>query len=389
MPLTRTGAPTLRASSEAVFVTRLEEGGRDGFRLAVKDLVDVAGTITTAGSAVVASVATPAAADADCLDGARRAGTVLVGKTNLSELAFSPVGTNPHFGSPLNPLDPSLIPGGSSSGSAVAVATGLADAAYGTDTGGSVRIPAACCGVYGLKRSAGSVSMSGVWPLAESLDSLGVLAADPARLAEGVRLLLPDLAPGTTLLGRVGRVRVRLPRLGASDPRIDAAVDAALAAAGLEVVEVELPGWAAATRAGSVILLAEAAARHGHLLRERHRLDPLVAGRLDEGCALAPEAVAAARAVGATWAEELAAAMVGLDALALPTLPAFPPKVGTASVSTLTALTRAANVAGVPALAAPIPVPGLGLPASLQLLAPRGGEAELLVLGEFFGATGS
>jgi len=389
MPVSRPTPPTRRSSSGAVFVTRLEEGTGDRFRLAVKDLVDVEGTITTAGSALVASAAAPAAVDADCLDGARRAGAVLVGKTNLSELAFSPIGTNPHFGSPLNPLDPSLIPGGSSSGSAVAVAAGLADAAYGTDTGGSVRIPAACCGVYGLKCTTGSVSTQGVWPLAESLDSLGVLAAEPARLAVGVRLLLPDLAPGATLCGRVGRLRVRLPQVGAPDPRLEAAVDAALAGAGLDVVDVELPGWAAATQAGSVILLAEAAGRHAHLLRERNRLDPLVAGRLEEGRALAPESVAAAREVAAAWTAELAAALVGLDALALPTLPTLPPKVGAASVPVLTALTRAANVAGVPALAAPTPVPDLVLPASLQLLAPRGAEAALLVLAEAIGSAGS
>ena len=111
----------------------------------------MAGVPTTAGSRAVEQSAAPATADAACLAGARAAGARIVGKTNLHELAMLPLGTNPWFGTPVNPLDPALIPGGSSSGSAVAVATGEADVALGSDTGGSIRIPAACCGITGLK----------------------------------------------------------------------------------------------------------------------------------------------------------------------------------------------------------------------------------------------
>src|SRR5215472_9260086 len=121
------------------FITRLDGAGGSGLRLAVKDLIDVAGVPTTAGSKPVADQARPAPADAPCLAGARVAGAVIVGKANLNELAYGASGINDHFGTPANPLDPALLPGGSSSGSAVAVGAGEADLAYGSDTGGSIR----------------------------------------------------------------------------------------------------------------------------------------------------------------------------------------------------------------------------------------------------------
>src|SRR5436190_1706527 len=138
----------------STFITKLDTAG-DGVRLAVKDLVDVEGVPTTAGCRAVERTAAPAAADAPCLAGARAAGARIVGKANLHELAVLPIGTNPWFGTPVNPLDPELIPGGSSSGSAVAVATDEADVAIGSDTGGSVRVPSTCCGVRGRRPRVG------------------------------------------------------------------------------------------------------------------------------------------------------------------------------------------------------------------------------------------
>ena len=156
----------------ATFITKLDMTG-DGVRVAVKDLIDVEGVPTTAGSRALARRAEPALADAPCLAGARAAGARLVGKANLHELAMLPFGTNPWFGTPVNPLDPDLIPGGSSSGSAVAVATDEADVALGSDTGGSIRAPSACCGTVGLKTTYGRIPLDGVWPLARSLDTVG------------------------------------------------------------------------------------------------------------------------------------------------------------------------------------------------------------------------
>src|ERR1700722_2908676 len=176
------------------YIPRLDAGGR-GLRLAVKDLIDIEGVPTTAGSRAVADQAEPAAADAPCLAGARAAGAAIVGKANLHELAFGGAGTNQWYGTPVNPLDPGLLPGGSSSGSAVAVADGEADYAYGTDTGGSVRIPSAFCGLAGLKTTHGRISTAGVWPLAPSLDTVGPMARDVAGVIAGMRLLEPGFVP--------------------------------------------------------------------------------------------------------------------------------------------------------------------------------------------------
>jgi amidase len=159
----------------ATFITRIPGSG-DGVRLAVKDLIDVAGVPTTAGSRALAAVTVSPERDAPCLAGARAAGARIVGKTNLNELAYGASGVNEYFGTPVNPLDPSRIPGGSSSGSAVAVAGGEADLAYGSDTGGSIRVPAAFCG-------------------AEAVVSNRALLADPARrdlLGPRVRASLTD-----------------------------------------------------------------------------------------------------------------------------------------------------------------------------------------------------
>ena len=129
--------------------------------------------------------------DAVCMAGARAAGARIVGRTNLHELALGVTGVNPWYGTPVNPLDPTLVPGGSSSGSAVAVATGEADVAYGSDTGGSVRIPAACCGTAGLKTTWGRIPLGGVWPLSPSFDTVGPMARDVAGLVLGMQLLEP------------------------------------------------------------------------------------------------------------------------------------------------------------------------------------------------------
>ena len=187
VPVTAFG--DLPGETMSMFITTLDATGT-GPRLAVKDIIDVAGVPTTAGSPAVERTAAPAAADAACLAGARAAGARIVGKTNLHELAMLPLGTNQWFGTPANPLDPALIPGGSSSGSAAAVAAGEADVALGSDTGGSIRVPAACCGITGLKTSYGRVPLDGVWPLAPSLDTVGPMAATVDGLVTGMMLLV-------------------------------------------------------------------------------------------------------------------------------------------------------------------------------------------------------
>ena len=218
------------------FVTRYDTAGT-GVRLAVKDLIDMEGERTLAGCRAVERTARPAARDAACLAGARAAGAAIVGRTNLHELALGVTGVNPWFGTPVNPLDPGLVPGGSSSGSAVAVATGEADVAYGSDTGGSIRIPSACCGTAGLKTTWGRISLEGVWPLSPSFDTVGPMARDVAGLVTGMELLEPGFVVAGPSEGRdlrVGVVPVE------ADPAITAAVEHALRLTGWACTDVPL-----------------------------------------------------------------------------------------------------------------------------------------------------
>ncbi len=222
-------------STDATFITRYDTSG-PGVRLAVKDLIDMAGEVTTAGCRAAARRAVPAAHDAACLAGARAARARIVGRTNLHELALGVTGVNPWYGTPVNPLDPALVPGGSSSGSAVAVATGEAEVAYGSDTGGSVRIPAACCGVCGLKTTWGRIPLDGVWPLAPSFDTVGPMARDVGGLVTGMQLLEPGFA-----VAGVGDVTVaRLPI--EADPAISAAIERAIQPGRVDVHRPRHPG---------------------------------------------------------------------------------------------------------------------------------------------------
>lgn len=362
------------------FVLPLATAGA-GRRVAIKDLIDMAGLPTTAGCRVLALAARPAERDAACLAGIRAAeaaGTVrIVGKTGLNELAFGVTGLNPWFASPTNPLDPHRMVGGSSSGSAAAIGHGEADIALGSDTGGSIRIPAACCGIAGLKTTAGRIPLQGVWPLAPTMDTIGPMAATVAGLAEGLALLEPGIDLTARPALAVGRVR--LPAV----PAVDEAIDAALAAAGMAVHPTPLPGWDAADKAGMTVLLAEAWASDGHLARTGG-LSPEVAARLAAGAAIGSEELAAARARGADWRAEVAAVMAGgggpggpVEVLAMPTLGDVVPVVADAGTLTTFRHTLPWNLAGWPALSLPVPVAG-AMPASLQLVARPGGEELLL-----------
>jgi amidase len=363
----------------ATFITRLPSSG-GGIRLAVKDLIDVAGVPTTAGSRALAETAAAAERDAECLAGARAAGARVVGKANLNELAFGASGVNEYFGTPVNPLDPGRVPGGSSSGSAVAVAGGEADLAYGSDTGGSIRVPAAFCGINGLRTTHGRIPLAGVWPLAPSMDTIGPMARDVAGVAAGLALLEPGFSVDVTAAARIGRVR---PAGVDVDPVIDAAVDAALARCGVKVIDVDLPGWGSARRTCNVIIDAEAAMSNGPLLADPARRDmisPLVRASLTEAQALTPVQLLQARAEQERWRAAMAAALREVDLLALATVPFFPPRMEAAARSGYLSLTSPVNLAGFPALALPVPT-GQRLPASLQLIGGPNAEPLLLATG--------
>jgi amidase len=360
------------------FITKLDSSG-DGPRVAVKDIVDVVDVPTTAGCRAVERSAKPAAADAACLSGARAAGARIVGKTNLHELAMLPIGTNPWFGTPVNPLDAALIPGGSSSGSAVAVAAGDADVAIGSDTGGSIRVPSACCGTTGLKTTHGRVSLDGVWPLAPSLDTIGPMATTVAGLTLGMQLLEPGFEPGSSAARVMGRVRT------SGHPDIEAAVDAALRAAEFEIVAVDWAELAAGADAFAAVYFDEMwTVAHALVAEHPDDVGPDIAQTVAVADMFRAGAEEARHAIVA-WREKLVELFARVEVLALPTLPVFPPRLDSIdadamlpTVIEITSHVALFNAAGAPATAQPVPVPGARLPASLQLVGPLGAEELLL-----------
>ena len=363
----------------STFITVLDEG-RGPLRVAVKDLIDIAGVPTTAGCRAVARRAEPAAADAPCLAGLRAAvedgRARIVGKANLHELAAGATGINPWFGTPRNPLDPRLVPGGSSSGSATAVGAGEADVAFGTDTGGSVRIPAACCGIVGLKTTHGRVATAGVWPLAPSLDTVGPMGRDVAAVIAGMQLLEPGFNGAAPAPGAVGRVRI------GGEARIEAAIDRCLAAAELTVTDVRLPGWPEAGDATLTVLVSEAwQVDSGLLSGADDGIGPDVRSALRVGAAVPAGRVRTARAVLVTWRRQLTEQIDRHGPLVLPAILAAPPTLDAGDPDgRLILATAPVNGAGLPSLALPVPLPGRP-PASLQLIGRPGGEEDLVALG--------
>jgi amidase len=359
------------------FITRYETSG-PGVRLAVKDLIDMDGEPTTAGCRAVAERASPAARDAACLAGARAAGAQIVGRTNLHELALGVTGINPWYGTPVNPLDPSRVPGGSSSGSAAAVATGEADVAYGSDTGGSVRIPAACCGTAGLKTTWGRVPLEGVWPLSPSFDTVGPMARDVGGLVTGMELL----EPGFALADVGGGDQFEVARLPVeADPAITAAIDRALAAVGWQCRELAVPGWDTALTHAGLLLVVEAWETNRSLLHDDPEgIGEDVRSRLQIGGSFDDAVVRSAWETQREWTAALERVFNEVDFVVTPTLTIFPPPLEDGDDLLVARCTLPVNLAGVPALSMPVPTSGR-FPASLQLIGPALSEERLLAAG--------
>src|SRR5215469_16896298 len=211
-------------------------------RLAVKDLIDLKGVVTTAGSEYFEKNGLPAAKDAACMAIARERGVLVVGKTNLDEFAVGVTGMNEYFGIPRNRMSRwrDLIPGGSSSGSAVAIQSGMADVAFGTDTAGSIRFPAACCGIAGLKTTYGLISLRGVFPLEpRHMDTVGPMGKDIDHVVEGMDLLengFRDRYKAASANMSARTIRIGRLYVDGTDPKIDHAIDSALAQAHFQII---------------------------------------------------------------------------------------------------------------------------------------------------------
>lgn len=359
------------------------DGPADALTVAVKDTIDLAGYPTRAGSRAL-EVAPPATANAAVIQSMLDAGCRIVGKTALHEFAYGMTGVNGWSGTPVNPLFPALIPGGSSSGSAAVVAAGLADVALGTDTGGSVRLPAACCGVFGLKPTYGRISRQGVSPAESSLDCVGPMAASMEALVAAMEAMDRSFHPANVPaeMPVLGMVRVT------ADPAVLTAVRLAVAASDATTKPVELPLLASAFQAGLVVINAETWAAFGHYL-ETGLIGFDVASRLAKARETTAHALADAEAVRSRFTGEVDQALAQVDVLVLPTLPGFPMTIAEALAGKVdlqaSALVRPFNLSGHPALAIPLP-PVDGRPVSLQLVGRKGEDAALCTVGQQFAA---
>jgi amidase len=392
------GVPTSGPPNRAFIAYWPAPEGDTRLKLAIKDNIDVKGVVTTAGSEYFLKHNSPAERDAACLAIARQRPVHIVGKTNLSEFAVSPSGTNDYFGTPINPFNKlwKLIPGGSSSGSAVAIADGQADVAFGTDTAGSIRVPAACCGIVGLKTTHGLISLDGVYPIEpEHLDTVGPMAGDIAHTVIGMDLLQSGFAQryASAVASKPTGKGIRVGRLKLKNtyPRIDEAVDDALTKAGFIVVPLGddfRKKWEQATLDGDNVAATGAwlnDAKFQFRIGVTNRAKSVIrVGQISH-----QSSYRTALARREEWQKAVQNVLKRVDFIAVPTMKstpsAVPPNFGYGVLEAVMLKlqnTVAVNLAGNPALAVPVPMRGAMVPvASLQLIGPPRSEAELLNAG--------
>ena len=342
------------------FISRSHETGK-GEAVAVKDLVDVRDMITTAGAIILPEV--PAARDAPVISLLRKAGCVMVGKTNLHEFAYGVTNVNPHYGPARNPHDPDRVSGGSSGGSAVAVAAGMCDWAIGSDTGGSIRIPGSLCGVAGFKPLFGSIDIAGVVPLSWSLDTLGSMARDVATVARAYSLMSGEA---------IDLAGIEKPRLGVPSgwvTGLDEPTARAWQAVAHGVPEVQFVDREPLFRVGLTILQAEAATFHRRWAAESpDKYGADVLQHIKRGLEIpAVDYIAALRERPLLQAgAELA--LDGLDALILPATAIVAPPIdsGNEVREPLARFTRPFNTTRQPVAVVPAPVDGL--PVGIQVV---------------------
>ncbi len=391
----RDGAMAAARAAESELRRGHDRGPLHGIPVAIKDIVETAGLRTTGGSRLRAEHVP--ARDAFVVARLRQAGAVIVGKANTHEFAAGGTGENPHYGTARNPWGTDRVPGGSSAGSAVAVATGLAAAALGTDTGGSIRIPAHCCGIVGLKPTYGRVSRAGVFPLAWSLDHVGPMTAtvgDAAALLGVIAGPDPDDAASSPLAvpdfgARLGEAAsLRGTRIGipegwcehAVQPGVRAMVERALRALeslGASLVDCRLPPAGDLAPVNRAIAFAEGTAYHWADLNERGDLYGAdVRARKEAGRLVTGVQYLQAQRLRAQLCREVGALLrERVDCIATPTLPIVAPRLGEGG--DVIRFTAFVNLLGVPAVSVPC---GLaeGLPVGLQLIGRAFREGDLL-----------
>jgi aspartyl-tRNA(Asn)/glutamyl-tRNA(Gln) amidotransferase subunit A len=385
---------TARAAADAADARKARGaslGPLDGVIVSIKDLFDVAGEPTRAGSKILAEEAAPAKADTPVVQRLRAAGAVIVAKTNMTEYAFSGIGANPHYGTPGNPKDRARVPGGSSAGAPVSVADGMCDIAIGTDTGGSVRIPAALCGLIGFKPSKQRVPTDGAFPLSFTLDSIGPIgrtvadcaAADAVMAGEDILPLEPLALAGLRFGVAEGLPLERL------DDTVTAAFNAALARldeAGVRVSRETLPLFddMSAVNAKGGISPYEAGVLHrDRMTRRAGDIDPNVRVRIERGMAIPKADYDFMMHERGRLVRAMDARLATLDALIMPTTSIVAPTIAeVADTNVFTARNAATlrntsiiNFFDLCAISLPVPAP---LPVGLMVAARNGHDHRLL-----------
>jgi len=405
----RAAAITAARAADARLASGATIGPLHGVPLAHKDMFYRAGAVTTCGSKIRRDQVH--ARTAEVLTRLDAAGAIELGRLNLSEFALGPTGQNAHFGRACNPWDPAVITGGSSSGSAAAVAAGMAFAALGSDTGGSVRLPAALCGVAGLKPTQDRVSARDIMPLAPSMDCVGPLARSVADLALIFGVLTnasAEAAPvpawaADALADRpsLKEVRIGIPE-GPDHEGLDADVAANLAQSradleklGARLVRIALPDFNLLCELANHVSMYEAARTHAEDFATRPQdFGPQVRSRLAKAHEITPEDYECALKARPDMRRAVAVAFEACDLIHLPVLAMTPPRADTvdvdggpalaAMIAALTRYTRPISYLGLPALAQPTGFTTGGLPLSMQWVAPPHGEAALFAAGQAF-----
>ena len=360
-------------------------GALAGVPVGLKDLIDQEGRVTTCGSAFYRHDATDTA---PCVTALEEAGAVVIGRTGLHEWAFGFSSENPHWGVVRNPWDETTSPGGSSGGSAVAVAAGITPIAIGTDTGGSVRVPAALCGTYGLKVTQGRIPIEGVFPLVGSIDTVGPLADSIENIDLAYRVMSGDETPEVDL----GSLRLGVPQPWYDDAplaediatKFEDAV-AALRGLGHEVHPIQMPDAVPSRQIWNAIA-KEVRAVHRQFRESGETYGTDVARRLDDADVVTPEETAAAKEWQGTLRDRFADAFATVDLLITPTVPVRRKVIGENRIgerpyrAVLSYFSALVNHSLHPALA--LPLAGSGTPpASLQVIGPLHAETSLIGFG--------